>query len=122
MNEQLQCRMGIFSVRSSPGLSSHSLLALPGPEQVIQPLYFPVLSCGDPGQPDNTVQTGSVFTYLATVNYACTQDAILMSGDTERTCQASGNWSGTAPLCKSMLRLSNMSHHNIMLIYYILRF
>ena len=120
MNEQLQYRKGIFSVRSSHGLSSHSLLALPGAEQVIQPLYFPVVSCGDPGQPDNTVQTGSVFTYLATVTYACTQNATLMSGDTERTCQASGNWSGTAPLCKSMLRLNNISHH--MLIYYILRF
>ena len=40
-------------------------------------------------------------------------------GDNTRTCQATGNWSGSAPICQRMLLLSNMPIkyvHNVFLL------
>ena len=50
------------------------------------------------GQVDHT--TGTTFGQTAT--YSCNTGYNLV-GDSTRTCQATGEWSGSAPTCESML-------------------
>jgi hypothetical protein len=48
---------------------------------------------------DGTVSTPSGTTLNATATYGCNDGFNLVGGAT-RTCQASGSWSGTAPMCQ----------------------
>ena len=63
---------------------------------------FSVVDCRDPGVPANgfkwLVNTflGSVVTYSCNVGFALT-------GDAQRVCQVSGNWSGSLPTCVSKI-------------------
>ena len=69
-------------------------------------LSFQVKTC-----PSNdtsfTTQTpaSSVVNYNTTVTYACEEGYVFESGDTVRTCEASGALSGTPLLCSSMSTL-----------------
>ena len=58
-----------------------------------------VVSCGDPGIPDNGVRYGDTFTYQSRVVMECEPQYRLV-GDQIRTCQADGTWSGTQPICE----------------------
>ena len=58
-----------------------------------------VVECGDPGTPLNGVKLGSRMDYLLTVVYSCTPGYAVI-GDRTRTCQATGLWTGTLPVCK----------------------
>ena len=63
-------------------------------------LFFTALDCGnltDPanGQVDHTAGT----TVGQTATYCCNTGYNLV-GDSARTCQAEGNWSGSAPTCE----------------------
>ena len=61
------------------------------------------MDCGKLNDPDNGTVTLNAGTSLGqTVNYRCNIGYILV-GDSTRTCQASGNWSGSAPTCQGML-------------------
>lgn len=70
-------------------------------------LYFSILcfvsyivvDCLDPGTPANGIKLGFSTTYQSVVSYAC-QTGYAMRGDSQRTCQASGDWTGSVPLCE----------------------
>ena len=66
-------------------------------------LLLTVVDCGtltDPtnGQVSHTAGT----TFEQTATYSCDTGYILV-GDNNRTCQATGVWSGSEPICQSML-------------------
>ena len=50
------------------------------------------------GQVDHTAGT----TFGQTVTYSC-ETGYNLVGDSTRTCQATGNWSGSAPTCEGVL-------------------
>ena len=59
--------------------------------------------CGslpDPGNGSVNHTAGTTFGQTAT--YSCNTGYNLV-GDSTRTCQASGNWSGSAPTCQGVL-------------------
>jgi len=58
-----------------------------------------IVSCGDPGTPTNGVRYGDTFTYQSRVVMECDPQYKLV-GETTRTCQADGTWSGTQPICE----------------------
>ena len=61
------------------------------------------MDCGNLTGPVNgqvTLTTGTTFRQTAT--YSCNTGYNLV-GDSNRTCQATGNWSGSAPNCQGML-------------------
>ena len=60
---------------------------------------FLVINCGDPGTPSNGSRNGSVFTFGGTVRYRCNH-GYKLSGSSNRTCEASGRWSGNQTDCK----------------------
>lgn len=57
-----------------------------------------IVSCGDPGTPENGVKYGDTYTYQSTVVLECDPGYKLV-GDLTRTCQASGSWTGNQPTC-----------------------
>ena len=59
----------------------------------------PGIDCGDPGTPSNGSRTGDVFTFGGTVRYRCNH-GYRLSGSSNRTCEASGRWSGNKTDCK----------------------
>ena len=59
-----------------------------------------VVDCGDPGMPAYAERKGSNTTYLSKFKYFC-NPGYLITGSTERVCQANGTWSGTYPTCSS---------------------
>ncbi|KAI8478628.1 CUB and sushi domain-containing protein 3 [Branchiostoma belcheri] len=59
-----------------------------------------IVDCGDPGTSPNTNKGGdTTTTFGSTVTYICTSGHTIVSGDTSRTCQADGTWSGSALHC-----------------------
>lgn len=58
-----------------------------------------VVSCGDPGTPQNGVRYGDTFTYESTVVLEC-HPGYKLVGDLTRKCQADGTWSGIEPTCQ----------------------
>ena len=54
--------------------------------------------CGDPGTPVNGWRTITGYTEGHTVAYTCNAEYKL-SGNTRRTCQSNGEWSGNLPSC-----------------------
>ena len=71
--------------------------------------HFAVVDCGNLTNPANgqVVHTaGTTFGQNAT--YSC-NTGYNLAGDSTRTCQATGVWSGSAPTCQGIL-LSNIYH------------
>ena len=58
--------------------------------------------CGDPGTPTNGQHTLSSTTHNSVVTYTCDVGYTLQGSDS-RTCQSSGQWSGSVPQCNGML-------------------
>ena len=66
-------------------------------------LILAVVDCGnltDPANGQVNHTTGTTFRQTAT--YACNIGYYLV-GDSTRTCQATGNWSASAPTCQGLL-------------------
>ena len=59
------------------------------------------VDCGDPGTPTNGQRSFSSTNYTSEVNYTCDVGYTLQGSDS-RTCQSSGQWSGSVPQCKGM--------------------
>ena len=79
-------------------------------------LLLTVVDCGsltDPANGSVNHTAGTIFRQNAT--YSCNTGYNLV-GDSTRTCQATGNWSGSAPTCQGMLLHSVcfMSIHEVM--------
>ena len=61
------------------------------------------MDCGNLTAPDNgQVNHTAGTTFVQTATYSCNTGYNLV-GDSTRTCQAAGNWSGSAPACQGML-------------------
>ena len=78
---------------------------IPAFNRSINILYFSVVvDCGNLQNPrfGRVVLTGTTFGSTAT--YSCQGGYILVGGST-RTCQANGQWSGVAPVCRGILSL-----------------
>ena len=72
-------------------------------------LLLTVVDCdnlNDPADGSVTLTTGT--TFGRTAIYSCNTGYNLV-GDSNRTCQATGNWSGSAPTCQGILLKSNGS-------------
>ena len=66
-------------------------------------LISTVVDCGNLTAPANgQVDLTSRTTFGQTATYSCNTGYNLV-GDSTRTCEATGNWSGSAPFCQSML-------------------
>ena len=66
-------------------------------------LIFAVVDCDNLTDPANgSVNHTSGTTFAQTATYSCNIGYNLV-GDSNRTCQDTGNWSGSAPTCQSML-------------------
>ena len=66
-------------------------------------LSLTVVDCGNLTDPANgQVKHTSGTTFGENATYSCNTGYNLV-GDMTRTCQATGNWSGSAPTCQSML-------------------
>ena len=63
-----------------------------------------VADCGDPGTPTNGQRSLSSTTYNSVVTYTC-DVGYTLQGSNSRTCQSSGQWSGSVPQCKGMSEL-----------------
>ena len=63
-------------------------------------MYLAVVDCGSLDRPrfGRVVLTGTTFGSTAT--YSC-RTGYLLVGRSTRTCQANGEWSGSAPVCES---------------------
>ncbi len=69
---------------------------------IIQPLsILPTVDCGDPGVPDNAVQSGDNFLYNSTVTVTCNHGYYQSSGAVGgiRRCLETGLWSDSQPVC-----------------------
>ena len=63
------------------------------------------MNCGSLPDPANGSVNHTAGTSLGqSANYRCNTGYTLV-GDSTRTCQATGNWSGSAPTCQGMLLL-----------------
>ena len=60
------------------------------------------INCGDPGTPTNGQRSLSSTTYNSVVTYTC-DVGYTLQGSNSRTCQSSGQWSGSVPQCIGML-------------------
>ena len=58
----------------------------------------PLVDCHTPPPIDHGSPSAPVTTYGATASYTCSPNYVL-SGASQRTCQADGTWSGAAPTC-----------------------
>lgn len=62
-----------------------------------------VIDCGDPGTPWHGYLHGANFHYGSTVTFSCRPQHHL-EGDSQRTCQGDGQWSGQQPKCLGKLK------------------
>ena len=72
-----------------------------------------VVECGnltDPAQGEVNHTAGTTFGQTAT--YSC-NTGYNLTGDSTRTCQATGEWSGSAPTCESMLLKGDSTISNV---------
>ena len=60
------------------------------------------MDCGDPGTPTNGQHSLSSTTYNSVVTYTC-DVGYTLQGSNSRTCQSSGQWSGSVPQCNREL-------------------
>ena len=64
------------------------------------------MDCGSLPDPANGAVSHAAGTAFGqTATYSCNTDYNLV-GDNTRTCQATGEWSGSAPTCQSMFYLA----------------
>ena len=65
--------------------------------------FYSVVTCAAPGSVANSSMAPEhdSYNYSMAITYACTTGYERMSGDLIRTCEASGTWSGAAPVCTS---------------------
>ena len=70
--------------------------------------FSTAVDCGNLPNPANGQVTTTGTTFGQNATYSCNTGYNLM-GDSTRTCQATGNWSGSAPTCERMFLLSE--HH-----------
>lgn len=67
-------------------------------------LFLLAIDCGIVKTPQNGSVLGEVTTYPNVLRFYCDEGFTLHGADII-TCQASGSWSGTAPICKGNLRI-----------------
>ena len=73
-------------------------------------LSLTAVDCGDLTDPANGRVDHTAGSSLGqTAQYSCDTGYNLV-GDSTRTCQATGNWSGSAPTCQGVLLLSNIPY------------
>ena len=65
-------------------------------------LLSTVVDCSALTNPPNGQVSTTGTTFGQTATYSCNMGYNLV-GDTTRTCQATGNWSGSEPTCERML-------------------
>ena len=70
------------------------------PEQRFLALLISVVDCGRPAPIDHVTMSGTEYVYQKQVTFACALGYERLSGDFSRTCQASGKWSGSPPICQ----------------------
>ena len=63
---------------------------------------FSAIDCGDPGTLANGQRSLSSTTYNSVVTYTC-DVGYTLQGSNSRTCQSSGQWSGSVPHCTCKL-------------------
>ena len=61
-------------------------------------LIFVAVTCKDTGSPSNGGRSGDDFTFGNTVSFKC-DPGYKITGSRNRTCTASGTWSGIQPTC-----------------------
>ena len=84
----------------------HDLVVL---ESYMILLILTAVDCGSLSDPDNGSVNHTAGTTLGqTATYSCNTGYNLV-GDSTRTCQATGIWSGSAPTCQGMLYVINGS-------------
>ena len=65
------------------------------------------MDCGNLTNPENgEVDHAEGTTFGQTATYSC-DDFFKLMGDSNRTCQDTGNWSGSEPTCRRMLLLEH---------------
>ena len=76
---------------------------------LVEMLFFVLVSCGDPGIPENAVRNGDSFLYQDVVVFTCNHGYYQSSGaeDGRRVCQDTGLWSETQPICSSKISQYN---------------
>ena len=72
-------------------------------------LLSTVVDCGPLPNPVNGQVNTTGTTYGQTATYSCNTGYRLL-GDSTRTCQATGSWSGSAPTCHGTLLLSGINY------------
>ena len=60
---------------------------------------YAVIDCGSLQDPENGMVSVTETTFGSTASYSCSGSNYLLVGAAERTCQADGMWSGSAPIC-----------------------
>ena len=68
---------------------------------IIIPTYIAV-DCGSLSDPGNGIVDASNTTFMNTATYTC-NTGYNLTGDTTRTCQANGTWSGTAACARKLI-------------------
>ena len=66
---------------------------------------YAVIDCGSLQNPENGMVTVTETTFGSTASYSCSGSNYLLVGAAERTCQADGMWSGSAPECGKLLAM-----------------
>ena len=69
------------------------------------------MDCGSLQNPENGMVTVAETTFGSTASYSCSGSNYLLVGAAERTCQADGTWSGSAPECGKLLAMRYRSLH-----------
>ena len=64
-------------------------------------LYIPAVDCGPLSDPKNGKVDFDETTVSEVATYSCDRGYTL-EGDSRRTCQSNGRWSGDEPVCESM--------------------
>ena len=95
---QYSTETGIGGCAWISGIVIHSTV------QSIAIVSSPAINCGDPGTPTNGQRTLSSTTYNSVVTYTC-DVGYALQGSNSRTCQSSGQWSGSLPQCQRMLSI-----------------
>ncbi|XP_033632529.1 sushi domain-containing protein 2-like [Asterias rubens] len=96
----LEC---IFDAVTTGSLSfANETLLVTGIIDNIQKSSVKLVSCGFPGSVDNAIMTGSVYLVNSTVEIKCFDGFTLENGLPTLTCQSTGQWSSTLPLCTMM--------------------
>ena len=70
---------------------------------VIFLFFVTVIDCGSLSDPKNGDIKISRTTFGGKAVYSCDEGHILTHGNRVRVCQANGQWSGTAPICRGKL-------------------